>query len=782
MADDTTRVGSFAQSTHGCSPDLRLPQQELRIPYPDERWLIYETGFVPAREHEVESILSIANGYVGVRAALTEGSLLSDPATYLANVYVPSSTGVPVLARTPQWLPLQATVDHRPFTLQGGERHAHQRFLDMREGMLWREWVHVDESGRRTRIWGYRLASLVDRHVVAQVMYCVPENYSGVLKLEAGIGGAPGYSTVFWKHVHEGVAVSTASADLGEGRQVVSAGRSVLWLPDGTPVEPAIEATMHAVYERWDFPVQVACRYRLDRLLFNYATPDDPTPVARARSVAVAWDPKGTDAMIEQHARRWEQRWAMADVEVEGDDKAQQALRFAAFQMSGSVSAEARQAAIGPRGLSGGGYGGHVFWDTDIYVMPFLIYTQPEAARAVLGYRYHHLDAAREEARIAGCRGASYPWESADTGRETTPKWVLTPDGQASRVYCGDEEIHVTADVAYSVWQYWEATGDIAYLECEGAEILIETARFWASRGRLEGDGRFHLRGVMGPDEYHPTVDDNVYTNGMARFNLQRAADVLDTLDQLRPLRAPELRRRLAVEAAEPATWRRLAADMEPGRRNNQGVVEQFFGFWDLNPNLPEGDVAMLMQTEALRGYQFAKQADVIMLLALCPEAFSPAEQRANFQFYEPRTRHGSSLSPGIHALVAARLELMPEAERYFKQTAGIDLDMQGNAMVGVHLAALGSLWMTAVFGFGGVRFEGDAVRVSPHLPEDWRRLAFRLRYRGRTLAFRFDASGAEVTVEAGPPLEIHIASEPPLEHTTARRTEASPLSPPGGP
>lgn len=739
----------------------KAPPRGVRSPCPDPLWRISDRGFVPAREHEIESILSVANGYVGVRAALTEGSLLSDPATYLANVYVPSSTGVPVLARIPNWLPLAGAVDGRVFTLQGSERHEHLRFLDMRQGMLWREWVHVDESGRRTRIWGCRLASLVDRHVIAQVMYCIPENYSGVLTLETGIGGAPGYSTVFWRHEQAGIAVSTATADLGEGRQVVSAGRSVLWLPDGTSVAPAIEATPHGVFERWSCPVAVGQTYRLDRLLFIYATPDGPAPVARARAAAVDYDVRATDAQVDAHAKRWVHRWRTADVEVDGDHAAQRALRFAAFHMSGAVSPEAAQAAVGPRGLSGGGYGGHVFWDTDIYVMPFLVYTQPEAARAVLGYRYQTLDGAREEARIAGAKGASYAWESADTGRETTPKWVLRPDGTPARVYCGDEEVHITADVAYAVWQYWDATQDLEYLCAEGAEILIETARFWASRGRVEGDGRFHLRGIMGPDEYHPTVDDNVYTNAMAALNLRRAAEALEILERHDRERAAELLARLGVTPEEPAAWRGLAERMEPGRRTPDGIAEQFRGYWDLAEMLPHGDAALIMQSESLRSYQSIKQADVLMLLALCPAFMPPEQQWANFRYYEPRTRHGSSLSPGIYALVAARLGRTAEAERYFKQTAGIDLDLQGNAMVGVHLASLGSLWMTAVFGFAGVRFAGGTVRVAPRLPAAWARLAFRLRYRGRLLAFHVTPEHAAATVEEGAPLEIEVAAPP---------------------
>lgn len=751
-----SRLWGFRAPRRPCF-DHRMPNLPPSIsPTPDASWRISEQGFVAAREHEVETVMSIANGYLGTRAALAEGSLLSDPATYLANVYVSSTAGQPVLARAPQWLPLQGAVDGRAFSLQTGTRERHCRFLDMRQGLLWRDWVSVDDGGRRTRILGYRLASLANLHWVLQVVYFTPENYAGALRLESGIGGAPGYATVFWKHEAEGVLITGATADLGRGRQVFAAGRSAFGAL-GEPMQgPAVEIGSHGAFARWQGEVEIGKTYRLDRFLAVYTTAWDAQAMEQARRDAVAFSPGETDRMVREHIACWREEWACADVEVAGDEEAQRALRFAAFQMRGAVSPQFSQTAVGPRGLSGGGYGGHVFWDADIYVFPFLLYTSPEAARGLLGYRYATLPAARAKAEKAGYRGAWYAWESADTGEETTPQWILTPDGQAARVYCGDQEIHISADVAYAVWQYWLATQDLAYLAAQGAEILVETARFWASRVAEEKDGRFHLRGVMGPDEFHPSIGDNAYTNAMAAANLEYAAAALELLDENAAADAQALRTRISLGEGEPGRWRGIARRMFAGRTSRDGVLEQFDGFFALKDEGPVSrERALLMQTEALREFQIVKQADVVMLLALHPQAFAREQRRANFAYYEPRTWHASSLSPGIHALVAAGFGDVSAAKTYFDQAALIDLAMQGNAANGVHLAALGSLWMTVVFGFAGVQFNENSVAVRPRLPARWQRLAFHLRYRGRLLSVVCTPEDAQVIVLEGPPLDI---------------------------
>jgi kojibiose phosphorylase len=350
-----------------------------------------------------------------------------------------------------------------------------------------------------------------------------------------------------------------------------------------------------------------------------------------------------------------------------------------------------------------------------------------------------------------------YPWESADTGEETTPAFVIDPRGQVILVRNGDMENHITADVAYAVWQYWKVTGDDDFFLSHGAEIILETARFWASRARLEADGWYHIRHVIGPDEYHEDVDDNAYTNLLAAWNLNRGADAARLLAERWPEVWNGLAARLQITANEITSWKPMAARIHFGFDPTTQLFEQHKGYFGLEPidlaayepRHAAMDVilghARILQTNVV------KQADVVMALYLLWDEF-PAEVRAaNFRYYEPRTGHGSSLSPSIHALFAARLGDLPLAERYLRQSAEIDLgNNMGNAAGGVHAAAIGGLWQAVVFGFGGLEFHPDRLRFVPHLLPHWRRLAFPLQWRGRQLRVSVEPERFAIHLEQG--------------------------------
>jgi len=380
-----------------------------------------------------------------------------------------------------------------------------------------------------------------------------------------------------------------------------------------------------------------------------------------------------------------------------------------------------------------------VFWDTDIFMLPFFILTYPEAARALVMYRYHTLVAARAKAARLGYRGAFYAWESADSGEDVTPPFVVAPDGQIVRILTGEQEQHISADVAFGVWSYWRATGDERFLLEAGAEILIETARFWANRAEREEDGRYHIRGVIGPDEYHETVDDNAYTNGMAQWNLEVAAETANLVAERWPEAWQALSRRLAIEPEEPHRWQQVARDFYTGFDEQTGLFEQFRGYFglediDLAAFVPRtAPIDVLLGRERIQRSKIIKQPDVVMLVHLLWERMPPEVRKANFEYYEPRCGHGSSLSPAIHALVAARLGDTALAERYFRQAAEIDLaDNMGNAVGGIHAGALGGLWQAAVFGFAGLRFCGEKPEHHANLPPSWRSLSMRFQWRGQ--------------------------------------------------
>jgi trehalose/maltose hydrolase-like predicted phosphorylase len=382
-----------------------------------------------------------------------------------------------------------------------------------------------------------------------------------------------------------------------------------------------------------------------------------------------------------------------------------------------------------------------VFWDTEIYLLPFFTLTYPEAARALLMYRHHTLPAARARAARFGYRGALYAWESADTGEDVTPSLVIAPTGEVVRLRVAEQEQHISANVAYGVWSYWRATADQRFLVEAGAEILFETARFWASRAEREEDGRCHIRGVMGPDEYHESVDDDAYTNGMARFNLESGAEAFTLLAARWPKRFAELSGRLRLEPDEPAQWLRIGRDLHSGMDDRTGLIEQFQGYFGLEeidlvahePRTAAMDV--LLGRERIQRSKIIKQADVVMLLYLLWDRFPPDVREANFRYYDARTGHGSSLSPPIHAAVAARLGDLDLAMRYFRETAEIDLsNTMGNAAGGVHVGALGGLWQAIVFGFAGVTIGDEGLRFDPRLPPGWRRLRCALQFRGQRI------------------------------------------------
>lgn len=514
---------------------------------------------------------------------------------------------------------------------------------------------------------------------------------------------------------------------------------------------------------------------------------EDGDPDREARAASRWLRASDVLALLEKHARAWERRWAASDVVIEGDPAAQEAMRFALYHLIAAANPHDERVSIPARALTGDAYMGHVFWDTEIFLLPFYTFTWPEAARALLMYRYHTLPAARDKAVQFGCQGALYAWQSAETGQEMTPTFDIRGDGHVVPIRCGMEEHHISADIAYAVWQYWQATRDVGFFLEAGAEIVLETARFWASRAMPEEDGRYHIRGVIGPDEYHEGVDDNAYTNFMARWNLECGRQVARLLQARWPQRWAELRERLNISLDDLSFWHEVAAQLAIDRDPATGLLEQFTGFFQLEPvdlaayepRLAAMDV--LFGRERTQRSQIIKQADVVMLLGLHWDRFAPEVREANFRFYEERCDHGSSLSPAMHALVAARLGDVALAERYFHEAAAIDLhDAMGNAAGGVHIAALGGLWQVAVFGFGGMTVEPRGLAFDPRLPEGWTAMRFPIRWRHRLIlvCIERDPLTLTVTLKLGRPFTVRIGDvKHRLRHGEAWTCRADPLT-----
>jgi trehalose/maltose hydrolase-like predicted phosphorylase len=743
--------------------------RDVLEPTADPEWVVHHEGYNVLTENEVESRFAFGNGFLGMRAArsVSRGPTWTSwlkyirwaswPRCYVAGLFdVPNTEpAVPALVPVADWSRIHVHLDGKPLLLREDKTLYGKRTLDMRRGLLVSAWTHrtaadITVAGREIL-----LLSLADRAIGMQlqrltidqdgVEVCAEANFA-----LAGLGMDPERledDLGAWRTEGPKSVAMTGHAALQLGGEVLGAERPF---------------PLRWVWRWRSVGGQVAEFSRLVAVARADTREEDPARPARnalERNVTLGWR-----AVLEAHRIAWEARWTVGDVIIEGDDELQRAVRFAVYHLTSAANPADERVSIGARGLTGDAYFGHVFWDTEIYLLPFYIATWPEAARALLMYRYHTLPGARAKAAHFGYKGALYAWESADTGEETTPETILGPDGEPIAVLTGKMEHHISADIAYAVWQYWRASGDDEFLLRAGAEIVLETARFWASRAVAESDGKRHIRHVIGPDEYHEDVDDNAFTNVMARWNIARGVEVMEFLRARWPERAVALQERLALGEGELADWQSAVSRIPTGFDPASGLYEQFAGFHKLEPidlsayahrTVP---MDVILGPERTQRTQVVKQADVVALTALLPGEFPGSTAATNFRYYEPRCGHGSSLSTAMHALVAARLGEAGMALRFLRETAALDLDPDPNTAGGVRIAGLGGMWQAVVFGFGGVDLSGETLGIDPRLPPQWRALSFRVCWRGRCVALRVTAGNVEATLVAGEVIEIRIA------------------------
>ncbi len=722
-------------------------------PTDDPAWIFREDGYDPLRESSLESRFSISNGFLGVRRAraIPWGEL--PPHTYVAGLFDrPAAEGaVSGLVPVADWLAVRISTPECPPTQAPGPASVHQLTLDMQRGLVIGDCRHVQSAGLDLHVRTLRLVSRADSGLGLQLIRFEVTRGEADLVLEASFEG-----------LNLGLDAERLTQDLGvwrtrqSGKRLAMAAHASLKIDSQPPTPPE----RGDLTWRWTWTAKAGQVAAFQRLV-AVTRSDTPTDAPGDDAVELLGTAQGRGwrAAVADHEAAWAERWHWSGIEIDGDPEAQEALRFAAYHLNSAANPADDRVSIGARALTGADYLGHVFWDTEIFLLPFYIFTWPAAARALLLYRFRTLDAARARAAAMGWRGALYAWESADTGEDVTPRQVVGPDRRVVTILTGGQEQHISADVAYAVWQYWQATGDEAFLLEAGAEIILETGRFWASRASLEPDGLRHIRGVLGPDEYHEEIDDNAFTNIMARWNILRALEVASLLAERWPERWAELSAGLGLVDKEMHAWRAVAKTMATGLDARTGIFEQFEGYFGLE----EIDLAayagrsvpmdVVLGRDRTARSQVVKQADVVALLALLPEEFAGQSAADNFGFYEPRCGHGSSLSRPMHGLAAARLGLSDLALDYFRGTAATDLaDTHVAIAGGIHIAAQGGLWMVAVFGFAGLSMRADALAIEPRLPKGWNSLQFRAQWRGRTLRFKISVATKllEIALEAG--------------------------------
>lgn len=693
-------------------------------------WQLTEDRFVPELASWRESLFTIANGYLGTRGTFEEGLLGEIRATFVNGLFVTPPGELPMLGAVPDWSRILLWVDGEPLSLLRTPA-GYRRTLDLRTGVLERSVLWKGADGGVVRVVFRRLLSMSEPRLAALEATVTALTDPVELTIETGIDATVGSPTEpAWKPEQSGATGATTLAmdlEARDGRHRLRVETSVHGL-DGLrlvsdPEHPRFRAVLTLSPGR-------SITFAKYTTFHASQDPADP-PLLPGPGTTF-------DQVNRASAKAWERRWATSELEVDGDPDSELALRFAAFQLIGAAAPNDPGAAIGAKLMSGFGYRHHVFWDTDIFVVPYFTVTQPDLARGHLGYRYRGLAGARRKAASYGRQGAFYAWESADTGDETTPEWSSPLHGEQVRIWTGELEEHIVADVAYTLDHYWRWSGDDRFMVEQGAEMLIDGARYWAGRLELDQDGA-HIRDVIGPDEYHTHVADSYFTNALAAWHLRRAAEVAEWLGERETTAAAKMGDLLGVGADTPGEWRWLA-DRIVLRRGPGGLWEQHAGFFDLE----EVDLSAfrprsrsmhaLLGEKRIEQCQIVKQADVLMAIALLGHETGDLEaQRANWDYYLPRTDHGSSLSLAAHSLVASRLGLPDQAFELFRRATLIDLeDSMGNGRDGLHAATLGGVLQAAIFGFGGLHLAGDRPAATPRLPDHWRTFGFSSFHRGQ--------------------------------------------------
>lgn len=705
-------------------------------------WTITETTFAPASQHHKETIFTIGNGYLSTRGAFEEGHPGESRATFIHGVFDDVPVSFTELANAPDWLSMQILLDGQKFSLASGKILDYQRELDLRTGVLTRRVRWQSPAGQAAVIQLERFASLADQHLLAVRCQVTPE-FDGQLEIRAALNGnTDNQGIAHWQHVaqrlenRETVSLQTRTRASG-----IHLAQAMRLLASDSPA-PDYWDTDTIPTMRQIFPARKGQPVTVTKFVGVATSRDSNSPLEIALEHAA--QPTSWEAAIEAQKEAWAQEWERCEVSIEGDEEAELAVRFSLFQLLIAAPRRDNRVNIGAKTLSGFGYRGHAFWDTEIFMLPVFTYTAPRIARNLLEYRYQTLPAAREKARAAGYQGAWFAWESADTGEEVTPTWV--PDfhdkKKLARVWTGDLAIHISTDVAYAAWQYWRVTGEDEWYARYGAELVLDTARFFASRAEwLEERNGYGYRDVIGPDEYHDHVDNNAYTNLLARWNIETALETLSWLEQNHPQRASELKATLNLTPKQLAHWREVAERMILNIRPD-GLIEQFDGFFNLKDvNLADYEprnrsMHEIFGIEAANHYQVLKQPDVLMALYLLPERFTSEQVRINYDYYTPRTDHtyGSSLGPSMQAIVACQMGDVESAYEHFIRAARADLrDVRGNAGDGIHAASAGGIWQAVVFGFGGLHIHPDGRwETHPRLPRHWKRLTFHFTLRGQ--------------------------------------------------
>lgn len=726
----------------------------------NKQQVIKEKHFDLHSINKFASLMVVGNGYLGLRASHEEDYAEQTRGMYAAGIYNKATANeTSDLVNLPDMVGMRIEIDGEIFSLLTGEVLSYERTLNLSTGELFREIIWKNKFGLRFKFSFQRFVAKNDLHLLALRITVTSLDGPAKLKLSTGIDAQQTNLgrqhlieekvRVFDEEVMQGVyrttesgqtIAITASCKCSEASNISFAAKNRQLLTtigqDLTVDQPFIIEKIGAIYTS------------LDK---KEAGEDPETASLNAMKLHSSC---GYDALLERSAGKWQEFWEQKRVTIKSDNEFDQtALDFALYHIEIMTPAHDERFSVGAKGLTGEGYKGHVFWDTEIFIAPFHLFTEPETAKKLLTYRYLHLQQAREKAALNGYKGALFPWESAFTGEEETPEFaaINIKTGERQKVASALAEHHLVADIAFAVVQYFQTTLDEEFMKKEGLALLKETARFWISRVE-EDNGMLSIKNVIGPDEYTEHIDNNAYTNYMAYYNVEQALYYMEKFgdtDELMRSKGKDFLNRLNL----PKPNEQLIIPQDDSFLNKPEI--------DLSPyKMNQGSQGILLDysRQEVNEMQILKQADVVMLLYLFPELFSSEVVLKNLHYYEEHTIHDSSLSKAIHAIVAARCGDDEAAYRFFQEACLIDLGPNPHSSdEGLHAASLGAIWLTTIFGFANISLKNDRITLNPKMPSNWSNLIFPITVLGRKLQIELSLEQIVVTKFSGPELTVEI-------------------------
>lgn len=745
-------------------------------------WQIIEEGFDAHYNKISESIFSIGNGRMGQRANFEEeysGDTL--PGSYVAGVYYPDKTrvgwwknGYPEyfakVLNAPSWIGIHISIDNHKLDLAKCKVINFVRTLDMKTGLLTRKFSAILPDGKQVNVEAKRFCSMANGEIGAIRYALTPVNFSAKATISIAVDADvvnkdSNYDEKFWEEVykkaedHQAIVV----AQTKKTKFHVATAMRYSILQEGSEASKRINYEERDKYagnivqiELSQGKEMVICKYGAILSSENHVK---DKLVAHCQYVLNKAAEKGFDTLFEEHAAVWKHKWDECDITIEGDIAAQQGIRFNIFQLTQTYTGEDERLNIGPKGFTGEKYGGSTYWDTEAYCLPFYLGTaEQQVAKNLLIYRHKHLQRAIENAGKLGFKNgaALYPMVTMN-GEECHNEWEIT-----------FEEIHRNGAIAYAIYDYIRYTGDESYLASHGLDVLVGISRFWAQRVNFSKEkNKYVMLGVTGPNEYENNVNNNWYTNYIARWTLRYT---LDSLNKVKSSNVSDYSRiigNLNLKDDETSLWSKIADNMYLPEDKTRGVILQQDGFLDKDimtvSQLPKEDRPLNQKwswDRILRSC-FIKQADVLQGLYFFEDDFDTETIKRNFDFYEPMTVHESSLSPCVHVILASKLGYEEKAYEMYLRTSRLDLDDYNNDTEdGCHITSMAGTWLSVIKGFGGMRVKNDTLHFTPFIPKKWKSYSFRIEFRGRVIKVKVSNQRIETTLVSGEPFEIRINNE----------------------